>query len=654
LKNNLKLLRKQTMPEINMKDICEEYYTYGEVSYGKASFGKAEGNRVEVLISTKPPQNCDCEWDYTFILKNDSYTVKYDEDTETYINDEILKYDKDTDICYTNKIYIKVKDDLVSSRLFIGKLGRWKNSKGGELFKRIKYCKCDKVLSFLIEGKEHELKYNKKKDIYYNSEVTLKLIDENESCPNEKKRALTKREIEDLLNFIEPNLEIPEEISSAVVKNIKNSFIEQLKGITIYPSMLESFKEEIKKEYYDSIIEPGESVGVITAQSICEKQTQSNLNTFHKAGSCDKQPVVSKFSELLNTTNKPKVPSFNIFFKNKCDTVQKLRETISKDFIQLTLCKITKNYKICIDKEEESWYDAFYILEDVEKPSYELSDCISIQINMDILFEYKITLKQVSEMFHLKCPESFCIFSPDCFGQLDIFFDTTNIDLPEKIIGFVTEDNMKEIYLEEVVQPMIENLILFGIPGIMNMYFLREKQGNDSSTSSSISAWYIETENSNEKIKKPKYKKKAPKPIDSVRRYKQVLGQDVVDETRTISNNVWDIYYTLGIEAVREYMIEEFCKIMEGINTCHIMVLVDKMTFSGNISSVSRYTMRKEESVLGKASFEETLDNLMKSGIFGHEDNIKGVSASIICGKRANMGTGLCQVVMDMDKILEE
>jgi DNA-directed RNA polymerase beta' subunit len=42
----------------------------------------------------------------------------------------------------------------------------------------------------------------------------------------------------------------------------------------------------------------------------------------------------------------------------------------------------------------------------------------------------------------------------------------------------------------------------------------------------------------------------------------------------------------------------------------------------------------------------------MKAGVFGQEEPTKGVSASIICGKRARIGTGLCDLSMDIDKIL--
>ena len=51
---------------------------------------------------------------------------------------------------------------------------------------------------------------------------------------------------------------------------------------------------------------------------------------------------------------------------------------------------------------------------------------------------------------------------------------------------------------------------------------------------------------------------------------------------------------------------------------------------------------------MGKASFEETMDNFLRAGAYGQKEATKGVSASIICGKRANIGTGVCELMMDV------
>jgi DNA-directed RNA polymerase beta' subunit len=455
------------------------------------------------------------------------------------------------------------------------------------------------------------------------------------------KRKLTKSEIRDILDFIEPNPNIPEETAQSLTKETVKLLKVQLKTVEIYPKMIPQLKAEIRKSFFTSQVPAGECVGIVTAQSIGEKQTQSNLNTFHKAGSADKQPTVSKFSELLNATNKPKAPSYWIYFKEGNSTIPELRETIGNTLIHNTMKKLTKSFTVHIDKEPEPWYEAFSILYGEKEERY--TDCITIKVNMDILYEYKFTLESIADVIASEYTDLYCIFSPDCYGQLDIFVDTANIELSEEKLVFVTQDNAREIYLEEVVQPILDNITVCGIQGINNMFFVQSGDG-----------WIIETENSRDKQPEViKFKNVKEKPADSVRKFKQVLAHPKIDMTRTVSNNVWDIYHTLGIEATRQYMIDQFSEIMSGINKCHVMLLVDKMTYSGTIASISRYTMRSDDGgVLSKASFEETLDNFIKAGVHGQEEPTKGVSASIICGKRAPIGTGLCELEMDMEKIL--
>ena len=62
--------------------------------------------------------------------------------------------------------------------------------------------------------------------------------------------------------------------------------------------------------------------------------------------------------------------------------------------------------------------------------------------------------------------------------------------------------------------------------------------------------------------------------------------------------------------------------------------------------------MRAEGSgALSKASFEETLDNLLNAAVYGERECTDGVSASIICGKLGKFGTGVCELKVDMSKL---
>ena len=98
----------------------------------------------------------------------------------------------------------------------------------------------------------------------------------------------------------------------------------------------------------------------------------------------------------------------------------------------------------------------------------------------------------------------------------------------------------------------------------------------------------------------------------------EVLALDMVDPVTTESNNMWDILEVLGIEAARQFLLEEFTAVICAdtfINKCHIALLADAMTYLGSISAMTRYGVHRNQSgPLTKSSFEECLEESSESG----------------------------------------
>ena len=135
-------------------------------------------------------------------------------------------------------------------------------------------------------------------------------------------RLLTKEEIEDILSFIKPQPAVPLDTAMSVVNMNKSKLRKQLQIPRIYPDMIPLLRAQIEKSYRSSMIQAGESVGVICAQSIGEKQTQTTLITFHRAGQSEKTMTsgVPRFQELINATKKPRIVNHRIHFKDKQET----------------------------------------------------------------------------------------------------------------------------------------------------------------------------------------------------------------------------------------------------------------------------------------------------------------------------------------------
>ena len=386
--------------------------------------------------------------------------------------------------------------------------------------------------------------------------------------------------------------------------------------------------------YFDSIVSVDfvdgttEYVYDLTVETTRNFQLFNGLqmrDTFHKTGLTDKAVVsgVPRFSELLNATKHPKGVMCSIFFNKSNSSISVLRNLINHTILELTFKKIALSIDAIENKPEELWYNSYQVLHDDRFTNH--AHCISIKLNMKILYEYNLTMKHIADTIEKEYGDLFCVYSPPSIGQFDIFVDTSNINLPEDRVLYIDTDNAKLIYLEEVVIPLLTDLHICGIPDIENIFYQQDPKILDQ--------WMIETEGGS---------------------LKKILCHDDVDTTKTTTNNVWDLDDVLGVEAAYSFLVEEFMGIMEDISIRHVQLLVEWMTFNGSINSISRYAMRTEDvGPISRSSFEESFDNFIRAGSYGLEESTKGVSASIICGKLANIGTGMCKLRMAIPEDVE-
>jgi DNA-directed RNA polymerase beta' subunit len=432
-------------------------------------------------------------------------------------------------------------------------------------------------------------------------------------------RAITSDEIENILDFITPQDGIPPETAKSIVEINKNKIRYQLKNQQIYPQLIPILKKEIKKAYYSSLLQAGENIGIIAAQSIGEDRTQATLNTFHSAGITNTivTESVPRFQELINASKMPKNPSCKLYFKDK-KTINELRDYIGKNVIEIKLEKIIQNFSFHETKKEEKWYEIFKKLYNNNFENYEIH--ISYTLNIDLLYQYKLTLEEIALAIEENYNDVYCVFSPPQLGQIDIYFDIANITLDERK-KYINDNNKIYIFLEECAHPILKNILLSGVENIQDVFY--NKVDNE---------WVAETQGSN---------------------LNKLLRLDYIDKTRIISNNIWEIYRIFGIESALEYITQEFDNIMNGVNYCHIRLLAERMTTMGIIQSMTRYTMRSVDSgPLSKCTFEEPLDIILSASYNCETDKLNEISSSVLAGKKGKYGTGMFDMKMDLNKII--
>ncbi|RYH23446.1 hypothetical protein EON65_17730 [archaeon] len=405
-----------------------------------------------------------------------------------------------------------------------------------------------------------------------------------------------------------------------------------------------------------SVVHPGDMAGVMAAQSIGEPATQMTLNTFHNTGISAKNVTlgVPRLNEILNVGKNIKTPSCIINLKIR-DDLREATDVIGK--IEYTrLGDITMRTEIYYDpdptdtvveedKEFVAFAAQFFGVDLGDARPEEMSPWvlrivldekfINPRIEQDPNFSLEIIAAKITEYFN---------------GGVHVLYSdinsTTGFVLRVRILsngvaeGGGEEDNMvNEDYelLRRMQRTLLDDLHLFGVPGIKKVY-LSEKKVNkwdDNEGFKVNKEWVLETDGTN---------------------LAEVMTFPQVDHSTTISNDLVEMFQVLGIEGARACLFNELRNVLsfDGayVNYRHIACLADCMTFGGYLMAVSRHGINKGETgPMLRASFEETVEVFMNSAAFSHYDVLNGVTENVMLGQLARVGTGIVDLMMNQEKL---
>lgn len=449
---------------------------------------------------------------------------------------------------------------------------------------------------------------------------------------------IKKRHINELLSELTPLKTIPVETSNSIHQKIISNLTSQLLNQKIKKTQVPKLKQIITTSYYKCMAPYGESVGILSAQSLGERQTQTTLNSFHQAGNAIATVItgVPRFSELLNATKNPKAVVSKIYLKKEYKTIKDINDAVGHSIVQITFDQLLTQYEMYRDTpnqlykvvlnpnygitkhktNEKSWVDIYFNIYSNIEISVSQEYYIICYLDKKLLYKYKIPLQKICDVVNTYS-DLHAIPSPDSETCILLYYEHKYIkDFFESCENqfHINTTNINYIYAEDVILKQLKKQIVCGIDGIHNMYVKKEQK-----------KWIVETQGTN---------------------LVQLFRNPLINPIKTMCNNMWDIYNLLGIEATREFLIDEFKDIVTSdgsyINIRHIMIIVDFMTFQGEIHSISRYGMKKSFSgPLAKASFEECLENFITAGIFTEKEHVNGVSSSIMCANQIQSGTGI-------------
>ena len=259
---------------------------------------------------------------------------------------------------------------------------------------------------------------------------------------------------------------------------------------------------------------------------------------------------------------------------------------------------------------------------------------IRYEFDKEKMMNKDITMEMVYFKINTKYSDSVsCVYSDDNASKL-IF----------RIRPFKNKKNdinkIKELsFLKNMIKEMNDKIVIKGVSNLKSVSMFKsktkiEKVNDDYNT---LEEWVLDTNGTN---------------------MLAMMSVDRIDKSRLVSNDIYEIYDLLGIEAARKVIMNEINEVIDGagsyVNYRHLSLLVDIMTNRGSLMSIDRFGINRGNiGPLAKCSFEESTDQLFKAALYGELDELNGVSANIMMGQIPPVGTGATDYILDESKLSE-
>ena len=420
--------------------------------------------------------------------------------------------------------------------------------------------------------------------------------------------------------------------------------------------------ETIILRYKQAVVHPGETVGVIAGQSIGEPTTQLTLNTFHLSGVASKSNVtrgVPRIEEILRLTKNPKNPSLTVHLKSMDETSQDKAAHYANILEHTKLIELIKRVQICFDPEDQEtiidddkllmtqYYEFEKMMDDcigeeTDNGTIKSKWIIRMEFNQETLLEKNITMDDIHFAINNSHGNDITCTYNDYNSNNLVFrirMNSSVLNKSKKQKNFQeTLDQSDEIYLLRNFQDnLLNNIVLRGIPGITNVLprKLQNMVVKEDDRYVQKDVYVLDTTGSN---------------------LMDILAFDFIDNKRTYSNDIKEVFNVLGIEAARQILYNEFVEVMEFsdvyINYHHLSVLCDRMTSNHNMVAIFRSGILNDNvGPISKSTFEVHTEVLLDASRHANLDCMRGVSASVMMGQTGNYGTGIFQLVLDTDAL---
>ena len=122
----------------------------------------------------------------------------------------------------------------------------------------------------------------------------------------------------------------------------------KLSSLDITKKEFDSICDNVIESYERSLVEPGEAVGTVAAQSIGEPGTQMTLRTFHYAGVAELSVTqgLPRLIEIVDARNNPSTPTMKIHLSEECAGDRNVAKSIARNIEMVLVESVASNVSI--------------------------------------------------------------------------------------------------------------------------------------------------------------------------------------------------------------------------------------------------------------------------------------------------------------------
>ncbi|MFQ5814918.1 MAG: DNA-directed RNA polymerase subunit A'' [Candidatus Hydrothermarchaeaceae archaeon] len=139
-----------------------------------------------------------------------------------------------------------------------------------------------------------------------------------------------------------------EKIRDEIPERIYTALATELESADVTPKDVDSIIDEVKKRYEYSLVEPGEAVGIVAAQSMGEPSTQMTMRTFHYAGVAELNVTLGlpRIIEIVDARKVPSTPTMTIHLEEDFAGDRERAKEIAKQIETLTVGDVISKAEI--------------------------------------------------------------------------------------------------------------------------------------------------------------------------------------------------------------------------------------------------------------------------------------------------------------------